>query len=43
MKEFVQTIFGVVVCLAPVFWMTYVDFKIQDEHFKILQKLRNRD
>ena len=43
MKEFMQTMLGVVFCLGPTFTLIYLDWQIEDEHFKILQKLRNRN
>ena len=40
MKDFLQTILGVAICLAPTFWMTYMKFKIEDDGYKLLAELR---
>jgi len=40
MKEFLQTMLGAAICLTPSFWMIYMNFKIEDDGYKLLADLR---
>ena len=40
MKDFLQTMIGVAICIAPSFWMIYMNFKIEDDGCKLLAELR---
>jgi len=40
MKDFLQTMIGTAIVLAPTFWMIYMNFKIEDDGYKLLAELR---